>query len=45
MKGEIHMEKKYSFSFDNLFGDIEETIFTYILALTIISPVLYMFLK
>lgn len=39
------MEKKNSISFDNLFGDVEETIFTYIVVLTIISPVLYMFIK
>jgi len=39
------MENKHGFNFENLFGDIEETIFTYIVAITIISPFLYMFLQ
>jgi hypothetical protein len=39
------MEKKFNFDFENLFGDIEETIFTYIVAVTIISPIVYMFIK
>jgi len=39
------MEKKYSFSLDDLFGEIEETYFTCIIAITLIAPILFAIVK
>ncbi len=39
------MEKKHNFSFENLFGEIEETFFTCMIAVTLIVPILFTFVK
>jgi|GEM_PF-6652652 len=39
------MEKKHSFSFENLPGEIEETFFTFMIAVTLIAPILFALVK
>ena len=45
MKGDINMEKRHSINFEDLFGDVEEGFFTWIIAIAGIAPFLYMFVK